>query len=201
MYTLLHGFWKYISQRDEYYVLILGLDNAGKTTYLEQTKTKFSRGHKGLNPHKITTTVGLNIGKIDIQGIRLNFWDLGGQDSLQSLWDKYYAESHAVIYVVDSSNEARIEESKQAFEKMIGNDALHGVPVLMVANKQDIAGCYSVAEIRQHFRDSSQLIGRRDCHLIGASALHGEGINEGIEWVTQCVKRNLLRPARNSESL
>ncbi|KAG0439600.1 hypothetical protein HPB47_016592 [Ixodes persulcatus] len=86
-------------------------------------------------------------------------------------------------------------------KKMIGNDALHGVPVLMVANKQDIAGCYSVAEIRQHFRESSHLIGRRDCHLIGASALHGEGINEGIEWITQCVKRNILRPARNSESL
>ncbi|KAL1433713.1 hypothetical protein MTO96_012249 [Rhipicephalus appendiculatus] len=192
MFTLLSGLWKYISQRDEYYVLILGLDNAGKTTYLEQTKTKFSKGYKALNPHKITTTVGLNIGKIDIHGIRLNFWDLGGQDSLQSLWDKYYAESHAVIYVVDSSN---------ASPKMVGNDALHGVPILMVANKQDISGCYSAAEIRQLFRESSHLIGRRDCHLIGASALHGEGINEGIEWITQCVKRNILRPPRTSESL
>jgi uncharacterized membrane protein len=41
-----------------------------------------------MNPNKITTTVGLNIGKIDIAGIRLNFWDLGGQEELQSLWDK-----------------------------------------------------------------------------------------------------------------
>ena len=28
------------------------------------------------------------VGKIDIGGIRLNFWDLGGQEELQSLWDK-----------------------------------------------------------------------------------------------------------------
>lgn len=41
-----------------------------------------------MNPSKITTTVGLNIGKIDVAGIRLNFWDLGGQEELQSLWDK-----------------------------------------------------------------------------------------------------------------
>jgi len=41
-----------------------------------------------MNPNKITTTVGLNIGKIDIAGICLNFWDLGGQEELQSLWDK-----------------------------------------------------------------------------------------------------------------
>jgi ADP-ribosylation factor related protein 1 len=57
-------------------------------TYLEAAKTKFTKNYKGMNPSKITTTVGLNIGKIDIAGIRLNFWDLGGQEELQSLWDK-----------------------------------------------------------------------------------------------------------------
>lgn len=31
MYTLLHGFYKYLTQKDEFCVLILGLDNAGKT--------------------------------------------------------------------------------------------------------------------------------------------------------------------------
>lgn len=41
-----------------------------------------------MNPSKITTTVGLNIGKIDIAGVRFNFWDLGGQEELRSLWDK-----------------------------------------------------------------------------------------------------------------
>jgi hypothetical protein len=57
-------------------------------TYLEAAKTKFNKGYKGLNPSKITTTVGLNIGQIDTKGIRLSFWDLGGQEELQSLWDK-----------------------------------------------------------------------------------------------------------------
>lgn len=41
-----------------------------------------------MNPSKITTTVGLNIGKIDIAGVQFNFWDLGGQEELRSLWDK-----------------------------------------------------------------------------------------------------------------
>lgn len=68
-----------------------------------------------MNPGKITTTVGLNIGTIDVQGVRLNFWDLGGQHELQSLWDKYYQESHAVIYVIDSNDRDRMEESKAIF--------------------------------------------------------------------------------------
>lgn len=114
MYTLLHGLYKYLVQKDEYFILILGLDNAGKTvradkeikfkvklllciyffisfilqTYLEAAKTKFTKNYKGMNPSKITTTVGLNIGKIDIAGVRFNFWDLGGQEELRSLWDK-----------------------------------------------------------------------------------------------------------------
>lgn len=45
-----------------------------------------------MNPSRITTTVGLNIGKIDVDGVRLNFWDLGGQQELQSLWDKVSKE-------------------------------------------------------------------------------------------------------------
>jgi len=116
MYTLLHGFYKYLTQKDEFCVLILGLDNAGKTvildfstkifkakffsdrwsvlslqTYLESSKTKFKKNYKGINPSKITTTVGLNIGNIDVHRVSLNFWDLGGQTELQSLWDKVYA--------------------------------------------------------------------------------------------------------------
>uniref|UniRef100_A0A8C2FES9 ADP-ribosylation factor related protein 1 n=1 Tax=Cyprinus carpio TaxID=7962 RepID=A0A8C2FES9_CYPCA len=92
-----------------------------KTTFLEQTKTKFSRNYKGMNLSKITTTVGLNIGTIDVGKARLMFWDLGGQEELQSLWDKYYAESHGVIYVIDSTDEERLSESKNAFGEFCCN--------------------------------------------------------------------------------
>ncbi|XP_069402725.1 ADP-ribosylation factor-related protein 1 isoform X2 [Ovis canadensis] len=115
MYTLLSGLYKYMFQKDEYCVLILGLDNAGKTTFLEQSKTRFNKNYKGMSLSKITTTVGLNIGTVDVGKARLMFWDLGGQEELQSLWDKYYAECHGVIYVIDSTDEERLSESKQAF--------------------------------------------------------------------------------------
>ncbi len=62
----MHGLYKYLTQKDEYFILILGLDNSGKTTYLEQVKTKFSKNYKMMNPLKITSTVGCNIGKVDI---------------------------------------------------------------------------------------------------------------------------------------
>lgn len=55
------------------------------------------------------------VGRVDMHGVRLNFWDLGGQEDLQVLWDKYYAECHAVVYIVDSSDVDRLQESKEAF--------------------------------------------------------------------------------------
>uniref|UniRef100_A0A5G2QQX8 ADP ribosylation factor related protein 1 n=2 Tax=Sus scrofa TaxID=9823 RepID=A0A5G2QQX8_PIG len=116
MYTLLSGLYKYMFQKDEYCILILGLDNAGKTTFLEQSKTRFNKNYKGMSLSKITTTVGLNIGTVDVGKARLMFWDLGGQEELQSLWDKYYAECHGVIYVIDSTDEERLCESKCAFD-------------------------------------------------------------------------------------
>ncbi|XP_013190042.1 ADP-ribosylation factor-related protein 1 [Amyelois transitella] len=200
MYTLLHGFYKYLVQKDEYCVLILGLDNAGKTTYLEATKTKFTKKYKAMNPNRITTTVGLNIGKIDVEGVLLNFWDLGGQQELQSLWDKYYAECHAVIYIVDSSDRERISESKETFDRMIASEHLSGVPLLVLANKQDIPDCMGVHTVKPIFNQNAHLIGARDIMLMATSALNGDGVDEGIRWLVDCIKRNSVdRPPRNHE--
>lgn len=173
MYTLLSGLYKYMFQKDEYCILILGLDNAGKTTFLEQSKTRFNKNYKGMSLSKITTTVGLNIGTVDVGKARLMFWDLGGQEELQSLWDKYYAECHGVIYVIDSTDEERLAESKQAFEKVVTSEALCGVPVLVLANKQDVETCLSIPDIKTAFSDCTSKIGRRDCLTQACSALTG----------------------------
>ena len=51
------------------------------------------------------------------------------------------AECHAVIYVVDSGDRERVEESKAAFDRMIKNENVRGIPLLVAANKQDLADC------------------------------------------------------------
>ena len=79
MYTLLSGLYRYVVQKDEFFVLILGLNDAGKTTLLEQTKTIFTKDYRGMSLSKITATVGLNLGKIDVGRTRLSFWDLGNR--------------------------------------------------------------------------------------------------------------------------
>ena len=193
MYTLLSGLYKYMTQKDEYFILILGLDNSGKTTYLEQVKTKFCPNYKMMNPNKITSTVGCNIGGVDIGRTRLNFWDLGGQQELQSLWDKYYAESHAIIYMIDSTDRERLEESWLAFDKMIMNEQLEGLPLLVACNKQDLDNCLAVPDIKKQFNKSTSHIGVRSCMVTATSALTGEGVHEGINWVRECIEANATK--------
>lgn len=193
MYTLLSGLYRYFAQKDEYFVLILGLDEAGKTTLLERTKTIFSKDYRGMSLSKITTTVGLNLGKIDVGRTRLSFWDLGGQEELQSLWDKYYAECHALIYVVDSADHERIDESVAAFRKMISNEHLNGVPLLLFANKQDLPGVLHPEDIKDRFKETQSLIGARDMQVMAVSALQGNGVNDGIKWIITKVNENAER--------
>lgn len=72
----------------------------------------------------------------------------------------------------------------------MGNEALDGVPLLIVANKQDLPDALSLNRIREIFRDTSGLIGHRDCHAVQASAVTGDGVDDSINWMVSCVKRN-----------
>ncbi|KAI9361893.1 ADP-ribosylation factor family-domain-containing protein [Pilaira anomala] len=191
MYTLLSGLYHYLTQKEEYYVLIIGLDNAGKTTLLERIKSIFM-GVAGLDPDKIAPTVGLNIGKVDIKSSRINFWDLGGQRDLQSIWERYYTECHAIVFVVDSTDPIRLEECRDTFEKMITNDAVEGVPVLMLANKQDVPGALRVEEVKEVFNKIAVKLGARDSRVLPVSALEGNGVEDAIDWLVLRLHRNKI---------
>ena len=78
----------------------------GKTTLLERLKTNYT-GFPGLEPEKVLPTVGLNVGRLKALNADFMFWDLGGQSGLRSIWDKYYSDSHAILFVVDSSDPQR----------------------------------------------------------------------------------------------
>jgi ADP-ribosylation factor related protein 1 len=134
MFGLFHGCLERVLRKEELHILILGLDKAGKTTLLE--KMKELHGLPGLEWDKILPTVGLNVGRIEAHNCLLIFWDLGGQVGLRSIWDKYYDEAHAIVYVVDAADSDRLHESKAALDKVLGHRDLNGAPLLVFANKQ-----------------------------------------------------------------
>lgn len=189
MYTLTSGIYKQLTEKEEYFVIILGLDNAGKTTLLERIKMIYMKS-KGLRPDQIGPTVGLNVGKVDVNGSRLNFWDLGGQRQLQSIWSKYYEDCHGLIFVVDSTDTTRIEECRQTMEKVVQNEIIEGIPILMLANKQDLPGALKLHDIKDIFNQIAIRLEARDSRVLCVSALNGEGVQDAMEWMYTRLQLN-----------
>ncbi|XP_057315738.1 ADP-ribosylation factor-related protein 1-like [Hydractinia symbiolongicarpus] len=201
MFTLLSGLWKWLFQKDEFCILIVGLDNAGKTTFLEHAKRKYAiKNYKGIPFEKIGPTVGMNVGHIHIKSEILLLWDLGGQEELQTLWNKYFMDCHGVIYMIDSSDAQRLEDSYKCFDTLISDEDLVGIPMLVLANKQDKPNSITAEAVKEIFNRSSNKLGKRDCMLHEISALDGSGIEEGLQWMLERVKRNIFhRPPREKE--
>ncbi|KPI37572.1 ADP-ribosylation factor-like protein 3 [Cyphellophora attinorum] len=315
MYHLVRSLYLRYTSKPEYSILLLGLDNAGKTTLLNQIKALFSTTATNtpdplLPPNPTTTdsttgaeegasstagntvpTVGQNVATIDLPEMYLKMWDVGGQMSLRRLWTGYYRVCHAVVFVVDSSdlgsgglegffdepqgrvngvgekgadgaegaagggsdgsrgvgtigrgwqgggarlksfrknsalgdgddegegkdwawpktpmtpitpgallgglNHGRLEEAREVLESVLGHEDMGGVPILVLANKQDREDSIEVVRIKEGFvrkvfeGEKGGLI--RDSRVLPVSALKGTGVREAVEWVRSRVVWN-----------
>ncbi|DBB08972.1 TPA: hypothetical protein ACH3X3_007604 [Trebouxia sp. C0006] len=200
MFSLMYGLWEYVCRKEELNVLIIGLDNAGKTTVLEKIKGMYS-SLPGMAPEEILPTVGLNVGRIHFSsGTKLILWDLGGQSGLQNIWDKYYADCHAILFVIDATDLSRVEEAKEALDKPLGGRDTFGAPLLVLANKsdqQDVA--QSADEVASNLGLSA--VTSRPHKVLQASGHSGQGIADGMSWLVSAVQhsnRALLMRQRRS---
>mmetsp|Transcript_32774 Transcript_32774/g.43700 ORF Transcript_32774/g.43700 Transcript_32774/m.43700 type:complete len:382 (+) Transcript_32774:84-1229(+) len=88
---------------------------------------------------RIRPTSGMNIGKVDMCGCKCRFWDLAGSEKMRPLWERYYADADAIVFVVDgTATKSKLEESRDAFFQILGKEVLDGVPILVFASKSDL---------------------------------------------------------------
>lgn len=57
----------------------------------------------------------MNLARISYRGTQVVVWDLGGQIKMRNMWERYYDEANAIIFVVDSADLGRLEEAKLAY--------------------------------------------------------------------------------------
>jgi ADP-ribosylation factor related protein 1 len=112
MFTLMSGCLQWLTEKEQLNVLIVGLPNSGKTSVLEQQKRRLVRGYRGPSLDNIQTTMGMNLGKLPINGMIVTCWDVGG--SMPSVWDRYYADADGIVFVVDSSDVSAFDHAARA---------------------------------------------------------------------------------------
>ncbi len=111
---MISGFWQYLFTKPRLNILIVGLDYAGKTTLLEKIKGKYGN-LPSIPPEKIPPTIGMNLARIQYRGNAMILWDLGGQLKMRNIWEKYYDDANAIVFVVDSADRGRLDEAKSTF--------------------------------------------------------------------------------------
>ena len=159
--------------RSNFKIIILGIQNAGKTTILY----RLSLGQLV----QTTPTIGSNVEEIAYNNIKLQAWDLGGQESTRSLWSVYYVNTDAIIYVIDTHDD-NYDDSKTQFYKLLETDELKNAVILIYANKQDLPGAKNVSDIIQIYELDT--IKDHIWHIQPCSAHTGEGLITGMKWLS-----------------
>lgn len=163
-------------------ILLLGLDNAGKTTILKR--------FNGEPINTISPTLGFNIKTLEHKGFKLNMWDVGGQKSLRSYWRNYFECTDGLIWVVDSADKRRLEDCKAELNLLLQEERLSGATLLVFANKQDLPGALDLDGIKNILELDK--IKTHHWKIISCSAVTGENLLTGIDWLISDIAARIF---------
>jgi ADP-ribosylation factor-like protein 2 len=193
-------------------LLMVGLDNAGKTTAVRRIKD--GPGAPPGSGDDISPTLGFSICSLSRRGRKLNVWDVGGQRSLRPYWRNYFERTDGVVWVVDSSDLARLRDAAAELRGLLKEERLAGATLLVLANKQDVAGALGLEEISRALglvaedggkeggggdataaaaaaaaaEETASAIGkRRHWRVAACSARTGAGLEEAFDWIVDDV--------------
>lgn len=164
------------------HLILRGLDNAGKSTVVSRWI--------GSQIDQVAPTFGFSIHSLPHSGRLLSLWDIGGQKTIRSFWRNYFERTDGIVWVVDSSSPERLELCRQELYSVMQEDRLLSATLLILANKQDIEGAVSVEQIKDAL-GWPQLERRCSCRILPCSALTGENVADGLDWLVDDVSSHL----------
>mmetsp|Transcript_12702 Transcript_12702/g.43316 ORF Transcript_12702/g.43316 Transcript_12702/m.43316 type:complete len:186 (+) Transcript_12702:169-726(+) len=163
-------------------ILILGLDNAGKTTILYKLQNE-------TDDEEIMTipTIGFNVEAIEYKNLTLTVWDIGGQDKIRPLWRHYYSDTQGVIFVVDSNDRDRVAMAKDELHGLLDQFELRDATVLIYANKQDLPNALPPARLVQELELNS--LRTHKWYIQACCGTSGDGLYEGLDWLSATLTK------------
>ncbi|OXB53443.1 hypothetical protein ASZ78_013505 [Callipepla squamata] len=102
-------------KKKEVHVLCLGLDNSGKTTIINKLKPSNAQ------TQDIVPTIGFSIEKFKTSSLSFTVFDMSGQGRYRNLWEHYYKEGQAIIFVIDSSDKLRMVVAKEELDTLLNH--------------------------------------------------------------------------------
>ena len=165
-------------------VLVIGLDNSGKSTIVNLLKPESEK------KTDIAATVGLQVENFRLEafkGLKCTMFDMSGAGADRNLWEHYYSECNGVAFVIDSADQKRLPIVKEEITQMLSHEDMdeNGSPILFLANKMDLTGAKTPNEIRKLLQ--LEKLKTRPWRIFATNALKGDGVLEGMAWLQKQI--------------
>lgn len=97
-------------------------------------------------------------------------------------------DAHGIIFVIDSTDRLRLAVVKNELDELLTHKDVQGrkVPILLYANKMDDRTALSAVEVSRALELDG--IKEKPWHICASCALTGEGLSEGVEWLSGQIK-------------
>ncbi|PWN33899.1 P-loop containing nucleoside triphosphate hydrolase protein [Meira miltonrushii] len=168
-------------------ICVLGLQSAGKTSLVNLLAI-------GQFSDEMVPTVGFNMRKVKSGNVAIKVWDIGGQPRFRSMWERYCRGVSAILFVVDSAIPLPYSEGAKTNQPtnpwLVATDELHslmtrpqlaGIPLLVLATKNDVKGAVSAEEVIRVMR--LETISNREVSCYSISSKRQVNIDVTLRWL------------------
>ena len=178
--------------KEDFHLVMIGLDGAGKTTALYRMKLDQYLNTVptiGFNCERVVGTVGRS------SGLTFLIWDVGGQEKIRPLWRSYTRCTDGIIFVLDSADHNMLDEAKMELHRTVSYQDNKDIPLLILANKQDLPRAINEEEIIEALELQSLQSSLWSVEL--ACSITGEGLDTGVEILHSMIIKRKMRMKRN----
>ncbi len=182
------GIFHFLTRKTKNKSIFCGLDSSGKSTIIS-----FLREGKFVEH---VPTMGKDMTEMEVQGIRLNLFDMGGQSHFRQMWLGELDDTKCVVFVVDKSDPGRFAEAKAELAKLLPVISKKKIKLLIFANKHDISKDVQLSQLINEF----ELEKLPNFELLEISAKTGFGMTDAfIKFYSiltgQVIKKNAVASA------
>ncbi|KAK1346664.1 hypothetical protein QTO34_000524 [Cnephaeus nilssonii] len=218
MFKLVTSCWPQLNTdgtRRNVTIIIIGLENAGKTVFVEAF-----RRHKDLGaldtgivlPSKIDSCMKSpmksKLTTVLLDEYEVSIYDLNGDMKGREIWPNYYAQAHGLVFVLDSSDLGRMQEVKTTLSHLLSDARVAGKPILLLANKQDKKNALLPCDIIKYlFLERIMNDNKFMCRLEPCSAIQNlqssnhQPLLEGLRWLLTAIQNKQEELCAHQQSL
>ena len=162
----------------EIQVILVGLDNAGKTSVLYRMQLG--------QVLSTMPTIGFSNERLTYGDMKIHALDIGGQTTLRQFWNSYYKHTDVVLFVVDGTDTDRMATCRNELMQLVSDPALANSTIAILVNKCDAAHYQPIQETKQML--SVGTIKQKHCRVFETSALTGDGLSGVLDWITERMR-------------